>query len=177
MSLPRNFIENSTICPAGSWTYTSTLTFADGSSSSMTANVPCTANPDTTAPDVQITYPKKGRRIRSRRFAKTGDTAFDAAGIKSVQYAVARTGKSRSARSSRAAARRSAKCQFLKRSGRLGRRAKSCSRPRYLQAKGTTKWRGRVRRSLPRGPYIVFARATDNSGNTSRPRKLKFRIR
>lgn len=182
-SLPRNFIENSTICTTAGWTYTSTLAFADGSSSSAAATAACRANldtmqanPDTTKPQVQITYPKKQQHIRSRRFRRTQGTASDASDIESVEYAVARVGRSGSARSG-ARVRRSARCRFLQKSGRLSRRSTSCSRPRYLSTKGTAKWRGRVRRSLPRGRYVVLARATDIQKNASSPQKRRFSIR
>lgn len=60
------------------------------------------------------------------------------------------------------------RCRFLTRSGRLSK-AKSCkSRLRYFTARGTTKWRFRVRGPLPNGRYVAYVRGRDNLGNTER---------
>jgi hypothetical protein len=76
-----------------------------------------------------------------------------------------------------AVARRSSggRCRFLTRRGRLGR-ARSCRRPRYVVASGRETWR--LRRRLPRGRYIAFARARDDGGRRGpRGRVVRFRLR
>lgn len=191
-SVLRNFIENPTTCTAAGWTYTSTLTFADGSSSSAGASVACqpiasTTPPnvsaditspqmaDITPPQISITHPTRGQRIRSRRFVQVHGTAADASGIERVEYALARIARHRQTRSG-AAARRSITCRFLQGSGRLRKRFTSCLLPRYLTANGSTEWHGRVRRALPRGRYAVLVRATDTQKNTSPPQTRRFII-
>jgi hypothetical protein len=62
-------------------------------------------------------------------------------------------------------ARRAAgRCRFVTRAGRLGRPS-ACSARRYLKASGNRSWRLRLAARLPRGSYLVRARATDRAGN------------
>ena len=69
------------------------------------------------------------------------------------------------------------RCRFVGSSGRLGS-PRSCRRRRYLHAVGTSSWRLTLRRRPPAGSYMVWARATDAAGNTSRPlRLLRLRLR
>lgn len=189
-NLPRNFIENPMACTTAGWTYASTLTFADGSSSSATTTVTCQPSPtppDIAAPEVAITYPRQGQRVRARRFSQIAGTAADASGIERVEYALARIGGGGAARSGGAAgfggaarlgttARRSAKCRFLRRRRRLRKRSTSCSQPRYVTASGTTQWLGKVPRLLPPGRYFVLARAIDTQNNASPPQKRRFSV-
>ena len=56
------------------------------------------------------------------------------------------------------------RCRFLGPRGRFGR-ARRCRRPVFTPARGGTKWRFGVRRRLPKGRYIVRARAVDTVGN------------
>ena len=57
----------------------------------------------------------------------------------------------------------------------------SCLRPRYLSARGTTRWTLRLHRRLPRGKYVVWVRGIDAVGNVERKdrhRNLgRFRVR
>lgn len=59
------------------------------------------------------------------------------------------------------------KCRFLS-SLRKFAKARSCRKPVYLRAKGTTKWRYALKTRLGKGRYLVMARATDTAGNRSR---------
>jgi hypothetical protein len=81
------------------------------------------------------------------------------------------------------------RCRWLSRGGRLSRRATSCSRPSFagrgrlgrLRA-GKVPWTARVAgRGLPRGAYLVVARATDTGGAVERKlrrfNRRTFRIR
>ena len=72
-------------------------------------------------------------------------------------------------------------CRFVSERGRLERRAHSCKRPLLLIAKGTTKWRFKLKvRPLPRGNYRVVARGVDASQNKEKPGKrrnvIRFRV-
>jgi hypothetical protein len=61
--------------------------------------------------------------------------------------------------------RRKQSCRYLGPDGRLAHRTRCKHGPRLL-ARGTGEWRLRVRAKLPRGRYILVARATDTAGNT-----------
>lgn len=78
-------------------------------------------------------------------------------------------GRGRVVRVSVAIARRMAhgKCRSVLASGRFGK-AGSCSRPHYLRARGTARWRLRLAHPLPRGSYVAWARGVDAAGNVER---------
>lgn len=60
------------------------------------------------------------------------------------------------------------KCRYLTKKGKLSK-AKSCkAKPRYFTAKGTSKWRFKVKGPLPAGKYLALVRARDNLGNAER---------
>jgi hypothetical protein len=59
---------------------------------------------------------------------------------------------------------RGRKCSFLAPNGRLGR-ARACSRPVWLKARGTTTWALDTKRKLPRGAYTIAVRSRDATGN------------
>jgi hypothetical protein len=56
------------------------------------------------------------------------------------------------------------RCRFLSAAGRLAR-PRSCGATRYLPARSGTRWSLRLAARLPRGRYLVRARATDRAGN------------
>jgi hypothetical protein len=56
------------------------------------------------------------------------------------------------------------KCRFVAASGKLTS-ARSCSKPVWLKAKGTTTWSLSTKRRLPRGTYTIQVRARDAAGN------------
>jgi Carboxypeptidase regulatory-like domain len=56
------------------------------------------------------------------------------------------------------------KCRFVARNGRLTK-ARRCSKPVRLKAKGTTSWSLNTKRRLPRGTYTIQVRAQDAAGN------------
>jgi S-formylglutathione hydrolase FrmB len=68
------------------------------------------------------------------------------------------------------------RCRHLGRGGRLGA-PRSCRRPAYLLAAGTSRWRLRRRVALPRGAYTVRSRAVDRAGNVERKRRQGRRRR
>ena len=104
----------------------------------------------------------KAPRRRLSVSGKAGDTGC--AGLSSVRVAVAR----------RVGGRR---CRFASPTGRLGR-VKSCGSPRrYLRTSGGAAWKLSLRRALKPGRYVIWARAVDRSGNTSRVgRALRLRL-
>jgi hypothetical protein len=72
------------------------------------------------------------------------------------------------------------RCRFLRSSGRLGPRV-SCTRTRFLRARGTRRWSFTAPRPLPVGRYVAWVRGVDRYSNVERkaPRRnrLKFRLR
>jgi hypothetical protein len=70
-------------------------------------------------------------------------------------------------------------CLSLTATGRWRKIAK-CTAPRFLRAKGTTRWRLTLRRRLAKGLYIVSSRATDNlgrrEGGFNKRNQVRFRI-
>lgn len=83
-------------------------------------------------------------------------TAGDDRRVERVQVAVLR--------------RRGDACSAMRARGTFSRRRESCRAPRaYLAASGTRSWVLRLRRPLPPGRYVVFARAIDDAGVVQRP--------
>ncbi len=69
------------------------------------------------------------------------------------------------------------RCRFLSARGRLGG-AVACSRPRYLTASGTSRWRVSLRGRFGRGRYALYVRAIDRAGNVTPVRRaVRFSIR
>jgi hypothetical protein len=71
---------------------------------------------------------------------------------------------------------RGARCQHMSSKGRLSK-AKSCARPSWLTAHGSSRWSFRIPKSLHRGAYVVSVRALDSAGNVGLQRSLHVRIR
>ena len=68
------------------------------------------------------------------------------------------------------------RCRFMDSKGRFGK-IRPCSRTTYVPARGTSSWSLRVPRRLARGRYIVWSRATDQSGNVERKSATRNRLR
>jgi hypothetical protein len=76
---------------------------------------------------------------------------------------------------SRAAGR--GRCRFMASGGSLTK-ARPCSKPVFVKAKGTARWSFAARRALPRGTYTIQVRARDAAGNRqARPAKRKVTLR
>jgi hypothetical protein len=105
-----------------------------------------------------------GRVRANRRGLRLSGKASDrgCGGVGSVSVAIAR--------------KRGKRCAFLRGNGRLGRPS-SCRRPSFLSARGTSRWKLRVKAKLPRGRYVALVRAVDGVGNTRRARSVRFRVR
>jgi hypothetical protein len=116
---------------------------------------------------------------RSRRAIRMRGTSSDR-GCRATKTARARRGRVQTVFVSIAKVRGRHRCRFLNRKGRL-QRARNCRRPTLLRARGTRRWRFRIRARLPRGTYRAVARGVDASENKERPAKprnqVRFRIR
>jgi hypothetical protein len=121
---------------------------------------------DTTQPAASFLKGRKGAAAKQRKLALHGrasDTGCGAGTVARVEVAIARkVGK---------------KCRFVTAGGKLGK-ARGCSRPLFLKAKGTTAWSLRLKRKLPRASYTVLVRARDAAGNLqSKAAKRTLRVR
>lgn len=67
------------------------------------------------------------------------------------------------------------RCRFLSTRGTLGR-ARSCSKPVYLRAKGTKRWRLSITGTFRPGAYRVSVRARDGAGNRERVKTATLRL-
>ncbi len=132
---------------------------------------------DHTKPHARIH--KLRRVIRASKLKRFTGTASDNSGVKKVEIALLRrVGKAKAAKA-RCLWLRSNRAKFKRVKPRRGR----CAKPRFLRAKGTTRWVYRLRKRLPPGKYVLYARATDTSGNretkfaAARHNRAVFRVR
>lgn len=123
---------------------------------------------DRTAPRVRARARAARRRLVVRGRAADRGCAGGAGGTVSVAGRVERVLVS-------VARVRGGRCAFAGRGGRLAR-PRSCRRPRYLTARGTSAFRLRLGR-LARGSYRVRVLAVDGRGNRSRATARRVRIR
>ena len=117
---------------------------------------------DRTAPRATIGQARaKQRRLHLR--GRATDTGC-AGRVTRVEVAISRAAGGR-------------RCRFVSRGGRLTP-ARRCSKPVWLKAKGTARWRLDLARRLPRGTYALRARAGDAAGNRqATPARRSVRVR
>jgi hypothetical protein len=71
---------------------------------------------------------------------------------------------------------RGKRCQSMSSRGKLSS-AKSCAKPKWLSAHGTSNWSFGLPKSLPHGTYVVHVRALDSAGNVGAQKSLRVRMR
>jgi hypothetical protein len=103
--------------------------------------------PPTVAPIVKIASPKKS--VKSSKLKSISGTASDDTAVSKVEVAVV-TGKGSS-------------CKSMTASGSFAKA--KCAAPKFLAAKGTTKWSLKLKKKLKKGTYVVVVKATDDTGN------------
>jgi hypothetical protein len=106
----------------------------------------------TAGPTVKITSPKKS--VKSSKFKSISGTATDDTAVAQVEVAVLK-GKGKS-------------CQSMTASGKFAKTA--CAEPKYLKAKGTSKWSLKLKKKLKKGTYVVLVKATDDGGTATTTR-------
>jgi hypothetical protein len=117
------------------------------------------ADPRCLRPSVRVA--KSARR--NRRLRLSGTTRARGCGaVKRVAVSVAKL--------------KGKRCRYLQPNGRVARRATSCSRRRYVRAKGTRRWSFTAKRRLPAGSYSVVVKAADAAGKAGR-RTVRIRLR
>jgi len=114
---------------------------------------------DRSRPSASLLRGKQGVRAKHGRLGLRG-RASDKGCVAaiSVRGAVARV----EVAISRTAGKRT--CRFVAASGKLTS-ARSCTKPVWLKAKGTTSWSLSTKRRLPHGTYTIQVRARDAAGN------------
>ena len=101
-----------------------------------------------TPPSVKISAPKK--KAKSKSFKSLSGTASDDSAVTKVEVAVV-SGKGSS-------------CKSMTSSGSFAKA--KCTSPKFLAAKGTSKWSYKLKKKLKKGTYLVLVRATDDGGAT-----------
>jgi hypothetical protein len=125
---------------------------------------------------VRISKPRRGTRarlLRSLRGTASGPASR-------VEVAVVRV--LRRPQGAPVATRTRAACSSLALTGRLSRKLRratrtGCAATRFLKAGGTKRWTLRLRRRLPAGRYVMFARARSASGAKSPVVHATFTLR
>jgi Bacterial Ig domain len=136
---------------------------ASGAAAAPPTSTP-SATPDKSAPHARIAQvPRRARASKLRVFRGTASDA--GSGVARVELALIRLdGKARPA------ATRSS-CNVLTARGGFARQAAKrgvCAARTFITAKGTGRWSLKLRKPLPRGSYVLYARATDRAGNVER---------
>ena len=106
--------------------------------------------PANTAPKPLISSPKSGKKVSRKKLKGFSGTASDDKGLTKIEVALFQT--------------KGSKCKALTAKGTF--KSAPCDTPLYLAAKGTTKWSFKLRKKIPKGKYLLVARATDNEGAT-----------
>ena len=109
--------------------------------------------PATVPPTIKISSPKKS--VKSSKLKSISGTAADDGSVAKVEVAVL-SGKGSSCKSM------TSKGSFTK---------AKCAAPKYLAAKGTTKWSYKLKKKLKKGTYAVLVKATDDTGNAATARQ------
>lgn len=96
---------------------------------------------------------KAGRKLRLRGTASDRGCKKKAGKLTRVSVSVAKLAGKR--------------CRYLRANGRFTNAA-SCSRPKFIRARGTKRWTFTSKRALPKGHYRIRVRALDAAGNVDR---------
>jgi hypothetical protein len=123
---------------------------------------PAPGSPRNAEPDSEID--KIAKRVSRRKLRKFSGRATDDVRVKKVEIALVRVGK----KIRGAGRRRKMRCYWLKSSRAkfklVRERSRTCRKRRWLPASGSSKWRFKLRKRLPRGRYVLYSRATDTAG-------------
>jgi hypothetical protein len=101
------------------------------------------------APKPLIGSPKS-KKVSRKKLKGFSGTASDDKGVSKIEVALFQT--------------KGSKCKALTAKGTF--KSAPCDTPLYLAAKGTTKWSFKLKKKVPKGKYLLVARATDTDGAT-----------
>lgn len=100
--------------------------------------------------------PKVSKKIKASKLKGFGGTATDDGAVAKVEVGLLQV--------------KGKKCKQLTSTSAKFAKSKSCSAPtKFLKAKGTSSWSLKLRKKLPKGRYVVFAKATDDKGVAQDP--------
>lgn len=150
---------------------------ATGSSNaSSTPTVPLTArfdDPTVTAPKSKISTPTKSKIAAKKLTRFTGSASTNDGVVSKVEIALQRVDSKLLKKSKRCLWLSSNKAKFKK----VKAVNKKCSAPKWLKAKGASKWSYKLSKKLPKGNYALSVRATASDGTVqAKPATKKFKI-
>jgi uncharacterized delta-60 repeat protein len=124
-----------------------------------------------TEPSIRVTAPA-GKRVKAKKLKTFAGTAAPNGQVAGVRIAVQRV--------DRALLKQDQRCLWLRNHRGAFKNVKathkSCSRPLYRAATGTATWSYKLRRSLDKGKYVLYAQVRLADGRTATVRK-QFRVR
>jgi hypothetical protein len=124
-----------------------------------------------TEPSIRVTAPA-GKRVKAKKLKAFAGTAGPTGQVTGVRIAVQRVDQ--------ALLRKDQRCLWLRNHRGTFKKVKathkSCSRPLYRTATGTSAWTYSLRRTLDKGKYVLYAQVRLADGRTATVRK-QFRVR
>lgn len=124
------------------------------------------------APQAQIPAPPSSK-ISSANSRKFAGTAGPVGKVRKVEISLRRVDGALLKNKKRCLWLRNSKAKFK----RVSATNKKCSRPRWLKARGGESWSYKLRRSLPKGSYVLSVRVTATDGAVqAKPTVKKFTV-
>ena len=123
--------------------------------------------PATTPPAAANAKPtaviKLAKKIKASKLKSIGGTASDDGKVAKVEVGLLQV--------------KGSKCKQLTSTSAKFRTAKCSGPTKYLKATGSSSWALKLKKKLPKGKYIAFAKATDDKGETqAAPTKVTFTV-
>jgi hypothetical protein len=110
-------------------------------------------------PTAKLRAPKA--KVKSKKLKVINGTAADNKKVARVEVAVVRL--------------QGASCLALTAKGAF-RAARSCTPTTFLKAQGKKAWRYKLKTPLPKGRYVIYARAVDSAGQVSKVAKRALKV-
>ena len=112
------------------------------------------ATPPAAGPGADQPPAVTAKKPGSKKVKAFSGVASDDKGVAKVEVGILQLGKK-------------GKCKELNKKGKLVAHKGQCTQPNgFVAAKGTTKWSLKLKKALPKGKYVLFAKATDAAGQT-----------
>ncbi len=158
---------------AGASTWSVTARDLVGNTANAAGGLTIQARPQPQPAKLAVKIAKPRRGTRARKLRSLGGTASGPVSRVEVSVVGVLRAKTKSAR---------ARCTSLGTAGRLAKKTSRASRigclpGRFLKAGGTKRWTLRLRHRLPRGTYVVYARARSATGAKSMVARVRYTLR